>query len=217
MFFKPLSNVAGRLIAGLGLKQALQGGFCFSQIGEFSFIIATLGMSFGVIDEFLYPIIVSVSIITTFITPYAIKAALPTYHWVTKHFPERWLKKLENNESGIKVKSGKKVNMASFMMRQLKNIVIYSAIVIAVVLISFFICSFIIKYVPRPWNAAISTALSLILTAPFLWAMGFKHTLVKTTHKLMDASKFNRTLILIVFLLRTIIVWCRLMSSSSTS
>ncbi len=207
LFFKPLSNVAGRLIAGLGLKQALQGGFCFSQIGEFSFIIATLGMSFGVIDEFLYPIIVSVSIITTFITPYAIKAALPTYHWVTKHFPERWLKKLENNESGIKVKSGKKVNMASFMMRQLKNIVIYSAIVIAVVLISFFICSFIIKYVPRPWNAAISTALSLILTAPFLWAMGFKHTLVKTTHKLMDASKFNRTLILIVFLLRTIIVW----------
>ena len=207
LFFKPLSNVAGRLIAGLGLKQSIQGGFCFCQIGEFSFIIATLGKSFGVIDDFLYPIIVSVSIITTFITPYAIKAAIPTYRLVSRRFPERWINKLESNNLGIKLKSGKKVNMASFMARQFKNIVIYLAIIIAVALISFFICSFIMKYVPRLWGPAISTALSLILVAPFLWAMGFKHTLVKTTRKLMNASRFNKTLILIVFILRSLIVW----------
>ena len=108
LIFKPLSNVAGRLIAGLGLKQAIQGGFCFSQIGEFSFIIATLGLSYGVIDEFLYPIIVSVSIITTFLTPYAIKAALPTYKWVSGRIPHQWLSHFENKDSGIKVKSGQK-------------------------------------------------------------------------------------------------------------
>ena len=206
LIFKPLSNVIGRLIAGLGLKQAMQGGFCFSQIGEFSFIIATLGLSYGVIDEFLYPIIVSVSIITTFITPYAIKAAVPSYQWVTKHFPEKWLNRLENNDSGIKVKSGEKVNMGSFLARQFKNIVIYLAIIIAVVFIAFFASSFIMKYVGQPWSGAISTALSLVLLSPFLWAMGFKHTLVKTTHKLMDANKFNKTLILIVFILRFVIV-----------
>ena len=206
LFFKPLSNVVGRLIAGLGLKQAMQGGFCFSQIGEFSFIIATLGMSFGVIDDFLYPIIVSVSIITTFITPYAIKAAVPSYNWVTKHFPQRWLNRLENSESGIKVKSGEKVNMGHFIARQFKNIVIYLAIIIAVVLICFFLSSFIIKYVPSPWNATIATAFTLIMVAPFLWAMGFKHTLVKTTHKLMDVNKFNKTVILIIFILRFAIV-----------
>ncbi len=206
LIFKPLSNVIGRLIAGLGLKQAMQGGFCFSQIGEFSFIIPTLGLSYGVIDDFLYPIIVSVSIITTFITPYAIKAAVPSYNWVAKHFPERWLNRLENKDTGIKVKSGKKVSMASFISRQFKNIVIYLAIIIAVILICFFLCSFVMKYVPSPWNAAISTAFTLVLVAPFLWAMGFKHTLVKTTRKLMDANHFNKTVILIIFILRFVMV-----------
>ena len=207
LIFKPLSNVVGRLLAGLGLKQSMQGGFCFCQIGEFSFIIASLGLSYGVIDDFLYPIIVSVSIITTFITPYSIKAAVPTYEWVTSHFPRRWIDKLENSDLGIKVRSGKKVNMVSFVIRQLKNIVIYLAIIIAVMLISFFGCSFIMRYVPLPWSAAISTAVSLILLSPFLWAMGFKHTLANTTKKLMETSKFNKTLILIVFILRFIIVW----------
>lgn len=206
LIFKPLSNVVGRLLAGLGLKQAMQGGFCFCQIGEFSFIIATLGLSYGVIDEFLYPIIVSVSIITTFITPYSIKAAVPAYNYLVKRFPESWINKLENSDSGIKVKSGKKVDMAHFIMRQFKNIVIYSAIIIAVVLIAFFISSFIMKYVPRPWGPAISTALSLILVSPFLWAMGFKHTYVKTTQKLMDVSKFNKTVIWLIFALRFVIV-----------
>jgi len=206
LLFKPLSNVVGRLIAGLGLKQAMQGGFCFSQIGEFSFIIASLGLSYGVIDEFLYPIIVSVSIITTFITPYAIKAAVPSYLWVTQHFPEGMLNRLENSDSGIKVKSGQKVNMGSFMARQLKNIVIYSAIIIAVVLISFFICTFIMKYVPRPWGPAISTLVSMVLVSPFLWAMGFKHTLAHTTHKLMEVNRFNKGLIRFVFILRFVLV-----------
>jgi len=206
LIFKPLSNVVGRLFAGLGLKQAMQGGFCFSQIGEFSFIIATLGLNYGVIDEFLYPIIVSVSIITTFITPYAIKAAVPSYEWLVKRFPENWINKLENSDSGIKVKSGQNVNMASFLVRQFKNIVIYLAIIIAVILIGFFLGSFIMNNVPRLWGASISTALCLLLVSPFLWALGFKHTLADTTRKLMNASHFNKTLILGVFVLRFLIV-----------
>ena len=207
LLFKPLSNVVGRLLAGLGLKQSIQGGFCFSQIGEFSFIIASLGLSYGVIDEFLYPIIVSVSIITTFLTPYAIKAALPTHHWITRHFPESWLMKLESNDSGIRVKSGKKISMGSFIVRQLKNIVIYLAILIALILICFFMSSFVMKFVPAPWGSAICAAITLILISPFLWAMGFKHTLVKTTRKLMDASRFNNTVILIIFVIRFVVVW----------
>ena len=206
LIFKPLSNVVGRILAGLGLKQAMQGGFCFSQIGEFSFIIASLGLSYGVIDEFLYPIIVSVPIITTFITPYAIKAALPGYHWVTKHFPKRWLDRWESKEGGLQVRSGKQVTMGSFLVRQLKNLVIYVAIIIAVTIICFFLTSFVMRYVPAPWNAAISAAFCLILLSPFLWALGFKHTLVRTTRKLMNKNRFNKTVILSVFILRSIVV-----------
>ena len=207
LLFKPLSNVAGRLIAGLGLKQAFQGGFCFSQIGEFSFIIASLGLSYGVIDEFLYPIIVSVSIITTFLTPYAIKAAVPTYQWVSTHLSENWLNHFENRESGIKVKSGEKVSMASFIGRQFKHIIIYIAIIIALIFICFWAGSLIMIYVPGLWGNVIAAVITLALVSPFLWAIGFRHTLVKTTHKLMEHSKFNKTLILSIFILRFIIVW----------
>ena len=207
LLFKPLSNVAGRLIAGLGLKQSIQGGFCFSQIGEFSFIIASLGLSYGVIDEFLYPIIVSVSIITTFLTPYAIKAAVPTYNWVSGHMSQQWLNHFENRDTGIKVKSGEKVSMASFIGRQFKHIVIYIAIVVALLFICFWIGSFIIEYVPNVWGNAISVAITMVLVSPFLWAIGFRHTLVNTTHKLMEHSRFNKTLILSIFILRFIIVW----------
>ena len=207
LIFKPLSNVVGRLIAGLGLKQAIQGGFCFCQIGEFSFIIATLGLSYGVIDDFLYPIIVSVSIITTFLTPYAIKAAIPTYHWVSGHMSEQWLDRFESRDSGIKVKSGEKVSMASFIGRQFKHIVIYIAIVIAIIFICFWIGSGVMDYVHGLWGAAISVAITMALVSPFLWAIGFRHTLVKTTHKLMEHSRFNKTLILSIFILRFIIVW----------
>ncbi len=207
LIFKPMSNVVGRLIAGLGLKQAIQGGFCFSQIGEFSFIIATLGLSYGVIDEFLYPIIVSVSIITTFLTPYAIKAALPTYRWLTGRISPQWLSRLENKESGIKVKSGKKVSMASFLGRQAKHIIIYVAIVIAVLFICFWVGSEIMVYIRGLWGAAISAAITLILVSPFLWAIGFRHTLARTTRKLMENNRFNQTTILAVFIIRFIIVW----------
>ena len=202
-----MSNVIGRLLAGLGLKQAIQGGFCFCQIGEFSFIIATLGLSYGVIDDFLYPIIVSVSIITTFITPYAIKAALPTYRWLNGHFPEKWLNHLESNDRGIKVKSGKKVSMASFLGRQVKHIIINMVLIIAVLFICFWIGSEVMNYVHGIWGIVISAAITLVLVSPFLWAIGFRHTLVKTTHKLMENSRFNKTVIWVIFILRFLIVW----------
>ena len=207
VIFKPLSNVGGRLLAGLGLKQSIQGGFCFCQIGEFSFIIASLGLSYGVIDEFLYPIIVSVSIITTFLTPYFIKAANPTYRWVSTHVSDKWLNHLENSERGIKVKSGKKVSMASFIARQFKYIVIYVAIVIALIFICFWVGSLIMIYVPGLWGNAIAVAITLVLLSPFLWAIGFRHTLIGTTHKLMEQSRFNKTTILLIFILRFFIVW----------
>ena len=207
LIFKPLSNVVGRLLAGLGLKEAMQGGFCFSQIGEFSFIIATLGLNYGVIDEFMYPIIVSVSIITTFITPYAIKSAIPSYNWVDKHIPIQWKERVNNKDAGIKVKSGKHVDMKSFLVRQIKNMVIYTAIIIAVMLLCFSLCTLIMKYVRAPWNYAISTAVTLLLMSPFLWALGFKHTLAEMTHKLMHKNKLNKVIVSGVFVLRFIIVW----------
>lgn len=207
LIFKPLSNVVGRLLAGIGLKESIQGGFCFSQIGEFSFIIASLGLSYGVIDEFMYPIIVSVSIITTFITPYAIKSAIPFYKWADKKIPRQLRERFSNKEAGLKVKSGKHVDMMSFLRRQIKNMVIYVAITIAVMFISYWICNIFMKYLRTPWNYAVSAAFTLVMLSPFLWSIGFKHTLAETTEKLMKKNRLNKAIVKAVFVLRIIVVW----------
>ena len=207
LIFKPLSNVVGRLLAGIGLKEAMQGGFCFSQIGEFSFIIATLGLSYGVIDDFMYPIIVSVSIITTFITPYAIKLGIPTYNWVEKRIPPQLKERINNKEAGLKVKSGKHVDMKSFLVKQLKTLVIYSAIVIALMLLCFSICSLVIKYIGAPWNYVISLIITLVILSPFLWAVGFRYSMTDLTNKLMKVNHFNKMLIRAISLIRFLLVW----------
>lgn len=203
---KSLSSMGGMMLAGNNLKTSMQAGFCFGQIGEFSFIIATVGMSFGVIDNFLYPIIVSVSIITTFLTPYTINAALPCYNWLEKRIPEKWRQRFSNKDTGLKVKSGKQVDMRSFLMRQLKNMVIYVAIIIALMLVCFFIDGYIMRLIPGVWSSIINCAITLIVLSPFLWAVAFKHKSRHANEKLMKVDRFNKTIISLVFAIRYVAV-----------
>lgn len=77
------------ILSGQPLKVAMQCGFSLTQIGEFSFILASLGVSLGVTSEFLYPVVVAVSIITTFTTPYLIRAATPAYQFVDRLLPKQ--------------------------------------------------------------------------------------------------------------------------------
>ena len=93
------------LLSGQPLKIAMQCGFSLAQIGEFAFILAALGHSLGVTNDFLYPIVVAVSIITTFCTPYMMRLAEPAYALLEKHLPQGvadWLNQefiLENNSA----------------------------------------------------------------------------------------------------------------------
>ena len=79
----------GSQLAGLAQWQAVRGGASMVQIGEFSFIVATLGMSLGVISDFLYPIIVCVSVITAFLTPVFIKASEREAAFYEKRLPRK--------------------------------------------------------------------------------------------------------------------------------
>ena len=84
------------LVSGQSLKSAMQCGFSMAQIGEFSFIIASLGLSLGVISQFIYPVVVAVSVITTFLTPYMIRMATPCYKMLERHLPAAWIEALNN-------------------------------------------------------------------------------------------------------------------------
>ena len=204
---KSLSSGIGMLLSGDNLHNAVRAGLCFGQIGEFSFIIATVGMSFGVIDDFLYPIIVSVSIITTFLTPYLIKGGEPLFHWIEKKAPERWKKGIDSKEKVMKVNE-QQVTMKAYILSQFKNLVLYAAIVIAVMLICFSLCMFIEKFVPQPYGGIISLMVTLVIVSPFLWAVAFKHDMLHITSKLMASSRFNNGSIRVIFALRVFIVFC---------
>ncbi|MCF0207840.1 MAG: cation:proton antiporter [Bacteroidaceae bacterium] len=89
----------GYFISGETLKSAMRCGFSMAQIGEFSFIIATLGLSLGVISDFIYPVVVAVSVITTFLTPYMIRAAEPAYNCLERVLGERILNWVNKRQS----------------------------------------------------------------------------------------------------------------------
>ncbi len=86
---------------GETLKDAMQTGFSFVQIGEFSFIIATLGNQLGVIDPAIYPIIVAASVLTTFLTPYIMKTSVPCYTFLYKHASPRLKGKIDRREEQV--------------------------------------------------------------------------------------------------------------------
>ncbi|MBQ7279764.1 MAG: cation:proton antiporter [Bacteroidales bacterium] len=176
VLFKSLAATLGVILSGKPLKTAMQSGFCFCQIGEFSFIIAGLGLSFGVIRDPIYPIIVSVSIITTFVTPYMIKAGLPAYEWISPRIPEKLKNALDNYSASANSSDHEKM-VKNFIKKQLSSILIYGAILGAISLLSFtllqpFITKLFASYEIKPiWGNLLGAGITLVVMAPFIWAM----------------------------------------------
>src|SRR5690606_35894106 len=125
----------GALLSGQPLKQSIQTGMSLAQIGEFSFIIATLGMSLKVTSEFLYPIVVAVSAITTFTTPFLIKFSTPFSEKMEKTLPKKWVKIIDNYSSNAQ--AIRSVSNWQIVLRaKLIQIIIHSVIIIAIILLS---------------------------------------------------------------------------------
>ena len=206
MIVKTLSATFGMLISGRDIHTSLDAGFCFCQIGEFSFIIATLGLSFKVIDEYLYPIIVTVSIVTTFFTPYIIKMANPLYNWLNPRIPEKWKQTMTNYSEGFKVNEDKTLTFKTFVINQFKNMVIYGCIIFALAIICFSaIGPFVGNNIKGIWGSITSSAITLVIVSPFIWAMAFKYRISLTSSKLITKNMFERHVIAIIFALRYII------------
>lgn len=206
---KSLSSGIGMLFSGDNLRNSVRAGMCFGQIGEFSFIIATVGISFGVIDNFMYPIIVSVSIITTFLTPYLIKGGDPLYHWIESKAPGRFVEYLENKDKKIKKKNGKWVTFRSFIIGHFKSIVIYSFLVFALMLICFSLLSLLIGHTSIPMSimVLISLAVTLVVTSPLIWALGYKRELERDTIDSIMKKEASRRIVRFVYILRFILAW----------
>lgn len=104
VFGKVITSSLGTLLVGKDGRTALRVGMGLAQIGEFSFIIAGLGLTLNVTSSFIYPIAVAVSVITTFLTPYLIRSADPLANFIAKKLPHKVVTRFEN----YRIKSSKK-------------------------------------------------------------------------------------------------------------
>lgn len=200
---RPIFAALGVVASGQGMKVAIQSGFSLAQIGEFSFIIASLGMSLGVIGETLYPIIVAVSVITTFTTPYFIKLSTPISNALEKKIPSKW----ERLIKGYAASSYKTVNKQNDWNRLLKSILsfvaIYFCISVAIMLIfQKFINPFIMDYVPDIWGKILAALVTLLSMAPFMRAIIMKKNRSREFKNLWSDNKFNRGALISLIVLR---------------
>ncbi|SHG13088.1 cation:proton antiporter [Dysgonomonas macrotermitis] len=183
----------GVVASGEGLKVSLQAGFSLAQIGEFSFIIATLGMQLGVISDFIYPIIVAVSVITTFTTPYCIKLSEPVYHALEKVIPDKWGKLI----TGYAESNRKTVNHQTDWNILLKNVLstvaIYFTLSLAVYFFSNnFIIPYVIDYIHGIWGHILAGLVTLLLMAPFMRSIMRRKSRSEEAKKLWKDSNFNK-------------------------
>ncbi|WP_210486369.1 cation:proton antiporter [Rufibacter aurantiacus] len=195
---KAISITGGGLISGQGLKTSIQSGMSVSQIGEFSFIIATLGLTLNVTSEFLYPVAVAVSAITTFTTPYMIRLSGPLYQFAERVLPERWQKSLNEYSSGtqtISTTSDWKLVLRSYVI----NLVVYSVIVISIVLLSAqYLNPFITQNVVEGnLGDIITTVITLVFMAPFLWALAVHHPQKEAQGRIW-ANRNYRSLVIVL-------------------
>ena len=174
MLGQTILSTGGFLLAGQPLKTAMQCSFSLTQIGEFAFILATLVTSLGVTSDFLYPIVVAVSVITTFTTPYMIRLAGPAYGLVERIMPKRWRAKLESNASDEEETETEEQH--SYWRAYLKHagviIMIFSVLCMAVIaLMLYFAKPFIAGLLPSPWAGIVTALITIFVCAPFLWAL----------------------------------------------
>ncbi|MDR1259312.1 MAG: cation:proton antiporter [Tannerellaceae bacterium] len=183
----------GVMASGEGLKVAVQAGFSLAQIGEFSFIIATLGMSLGVISQSLYPIIVTVSIITTFTTPYFIKAALPACAFLEKRIPARW-GRIVNGYAISGLKTVNKQDDWNRLLRSVMSFVAFNSVICIAILLVFrtVVTPFVSLHIPGIWGRALPAIIALLFMAPFLRTIMMKKNRSREFRTLWDDSHFNR-------------------------
>jgi monovalent cation:H+ antiporter-2, CPA2 family len=203
---KLFSTTLGALLSGQPLKQSIQVGMSMAQIGEFAFIVATLGLSLGVISPFLFPVAVGASAITTFTTPYMIKFSEPFYNFIVKILPKKWIKGLNyysSSTQNIQAESGWKIVLKAYSTIIISN----GIILLALVLLSL---KFLIPFLnANIENEILKSILGLVISlgaaAPFLWALMAKKPDTASYKELWLDRKYNHGPLLVLEIARNIL------------
>ncbi|MDE6682708.1 MAG: cation:proton antiporter, partial [Muribaculaceae bacterium] len=180
----------GMLVTGQNLKVAMESGFTLTQVGEFSFIIASLGMSLGVLNPSIYPIIVAVSVLTIFTTPYFITMADGAYGIVERHLPKGLNFLISRYSKQVTDSNETKQLWRAILKRYLWRILLYSVILLAEILVSQqFLFPFLEGHFEN-FGHLIATILTIMAMAPFLFALSFSTTEPDERMRLHQSASF---------------------------
>ena len=197
------------MLGGESLKSAMRCGFSMAQIGEFSFIIASLGLSLGVISDFLYPVVVAVSVITTFLTPYMIRLATPAYIHLEHRLPNKLIQSMNRQAIGS-THSQEDSKWKKLLSQMAVNVLIYSILSSATVAVMFtFVLPLMQTLLPgedlRIYANALTGFLTVLVISPFLRAMVMKKNRSEEWRALWAESNRNRLPLLFTVLVRGVI------------
>ena len=196
----------GFMLSGQTLRNSMRCGFSMAQIGEFAFIIASLGLSLHVIGEFLYPVVVAVSVITTFLTPYMMKAADPCYTWVERHMPTKWVRRLGHLNLATHSASAEAANWQALIRKLVTNTLIYATLSTAVITLMFtFALTFARQILPHWWANGVCGVVTVALISPFLRAIIMKHNHSEEFRALWTGNRINRLPLLFTIAVRIVI------------
>lgn len=199
----------GTLLSGQSLKVSLQTGFSLVQIGEFAFIIAALGQNLGVTDKSLYPIVVAVSVVTTFLTPFVMRGAEPSFRFLNAHLGEGTRMFLENysrNRNTVTEQS----TFQRWLRRMLLTVFIHFIIIAFIYLLFFrvlnpWVEALVQNIVPLWLTDGAELAILLMITSPFIYAIAHAGTRTKEAQELWQSSNVQKAKLIAIYLLRLII------------
>lgn len=195
----------GFLVAGQNLRIALQSSFSLAQIGEFGFIIASLGMTLGVTSTFLYPVAVAVSVVTTFTTPFIIRLSDPAYHKLIRVLPRRFKQLLDRYSAGSQTVNNNR-EWVTLLRKSLLNIFVYSILLGGIGwLSSAYYAPFIESHFKGVLGKLIVTSTTIIFMSPLLWGLAIRHLNKRLFVPLWNDPRFNRGLLVSLVLLRLLI------------
>ena len=213
---KPLGATLGLLFSGQTLKNAILSGVCLCQIGEFSFIIVQMGLDHNVVPKHLYPVIVTVSILTTFITPYWIKMGEPLYNLIYNSVKPQWRVVIERLGTGRKT-----LNQEGEWNKLLKSyalrLFIYVGWLLFVgILFTQILYPQIVKWFGEATHIRIlSFIANLLAMSPFLWGLLKRKDSDGAFDKIWQDQKFARGPLLFMMILKYLIAIIAISITSS--
>ena len=177
-----------------------------AQIGEFAFIIASLGLSLGVIGSFLYPVVVAVSVITTFFTPYMIRFSGPCYAQLERRMPKKWIRRLNHMGTAHQSSESEISDWRSLLHQMILQTVVYGTLCAAVIglMLKFFL-PFIRHILPHWWANGVCGVLTVLMISPFLRAIIMKKNHSEEAKSLWIQSRLNRLPLVFTVLVRILI------------